>query len=70
MNRERLEPETFYGKSTSCKYCKKVIKHGQKTFVSRWIDRWNAKRFTRFCSEYCADEFYFDCLSRKSGVYF
>lgn len=71
MNRDRQHKETFYGKRTNCRYCKKAIKHLQKTIVVRWFDhRLNKERFTRFCCVKCADEFYYQCLTRKSGIYF
>ena len=71
MNRDRQHIETFYGKRTRCLNCKKAIKHAQKTIVVKWVDNhWNVERFTRHCNRTCADEYYYKCLTKKSGVYF
>jgi len=68
--RENLIKEVFEGKRTKCLNCRKGIKTGQTTVKSCWVDHQGKERFARFCTEECADEFYLDCLSRKSGVYF
>lgn len=71
MNRDRQHKEIFNGKRTRCRNCKKTIKHGAKTIVVRWIDSYSdEEKMIRHCSRECADEFYYTCLSNKSGIYF
>jgi hypothetical protein len=71
MNRDRQHIEIFFGKRTRCRNCKEPIKHAQETIVVKWFDnRRNEERFVRHCSRECADDFYYTCLSNKSGVYF